>query len=200
MTAKRLLLACSLAALAKPAAAQIQSPSYKFLSAIEKEDGKTVTDMLDAPGSSIVNARNVTSGEGALHILVSHPGSDFFKYVLQQKGVDPNIRDAKGNTPMILAVQKGREDLVRLLLAYKANPNAGDSSGRTPMILAVGTGNLAIARVLLTNGGDPDQTDNLVGMSARAYAKRDSRNPALVQLLAQAPKKTQKAGVAGPRF
>ena len=190
----------SLAVIAVPAAAQQQSQGYKFLEAIEKEDGKTVTDMLDTPGSTIINTKQVTSGKGALHLLVGHAGAMFFQYLLEH-GADPNIRDNKGDTPMVLATMAGREDLVRLLVLHKANVNLGNSSGQTPVILAVGNRDLAITRYLLTSGADPDQTDNLAGMSARAYAKRDARNPALARLLAEAPKKAARgAAVAGPRL
>ena len=108
-------------------------------------------------------------------------------------------RDAKGNTPLALAVMAGRDDLVDLLLMFKANPNLANSSGQTPLILAVNTRNEGIARTLINKGADPDQTDNLAGLSARDYAVRDSRNPAMVALFKDAPKKVR-AQVSGPRL
>ncbi|MDE0878014.1 MAG: ankyrin repeat domain-containing protein [Sphingomonas bacterium] len=194
-----LLFATGIVAMTTPSTAQQTSQAYKFLGAVEKEDGQVVTDMLDTPGSNVVNAKQVTSGKGALHILITHPGSMFFQYLLQ-KGADPNLRDDKGATPLTLATMAGREDLVRLLLTYKANPNLGNAGGQTPLILAVTNRDIALSRLLLSNGADPDQTDNLAGMSARQYAKRDARNPALAQLLADAPKAARRAAVAGPRF
>lgn len=188
------------AVVAAPAAiAQQSSQGYKFLEAVEKEDGKTVTDMLDTPGSTLVNSRQVTSGNGALHILTSHPNSLFFQFLLQ-RGADANMRDGKGNTPLVLATMAGREDLAQLLLTYKANPNLGNAGGQTPLILAVTNRDVALTRLLLANGADPDQTDNLAGMSARDYAKRDGRNPVLTKMLADAPKGKKRAAVAGPRL
>lgn len=181
-----------------PAAAQQQSEGYKFLQAIEKEDGNVVTTMIETPGSTIINTKQVTGGKGALHLLVSHSNALFFQYLLQ-KGADPNIRDGSGNTPLILAAQAGREDLVQLLLTYKANINLGNSSGQTPLIVAVNNRNQAIARLLIDKGADPDQTDNLAGLSARDYANRDSRNPALTALFTDLPKKPRRQ-VAGPKF
>ena len=192
------LLAFALTTLAVPVAAQQQSESYKFLSAIEKEDGKVVTTMIETPGSTIINTKAVTTGKGALHILVGHSGSMYMQYLLQHKA-DPNIRDAKGNTPLMLAALAGREDLVDLLLTFKANPNLANTSGQSALVLAVNARNEGIARTLIAKGADPDQTDNMAGLSARDYALRDSRNPAMVALFKDAPKKVR-AQVAGPKF
>jgi ankyrin repeat protein len=203
MFRQRFLIALTLAPLALPAmvtpvAAQQQSEGYKFLQAVEKEDGKVVTTMIETPGSTIINTKQVTGGKGALHLLVSHSNSLFFQYLLQ-KGADPNIRDSAGNTPLILAAQASREDLVQLLLTYKANINLGNSSGQTPLIIAVNNRDAGVARLLIDKGADPDQTDNLAGLSARDYATRDSRNPAIAALFADLPKKAKRQ-VSGPKF
>jgi ankyrin repeat protein len=193
-----LLVALALAAVAVPATAQQQSESYKFLSAIEKEDGKVVTTMIETPGSTIINTKAVTTGKGALHTLVGHSGSLYMQYLLQHKA-DPNIRDTKGNTPLMLSALAGRDDLVDLLITYKANVNLANSSGQTALILAVNNRNEAIARTLLTMGADPDQRDNMAGLSARDYALRDSRSPTMIALFKDAPKKVR-AQVSGPKF
>ncbi len=198
MIRPHLLAALALTAVAVPATAQQQSESYKFLSAIEKEDGKVVTTMIETPGSTIINTKAVTTGKGALHILVGHSGSLYFQYLLQHKA-DPNIRDAKGNTPLMLAALAGRDDLVDLLITYKANLNLANSSGQTPLILAVNSRNEGIARTLLAKGADPDQRDNMAGLSARDYALRDSRSPTMIALFKDAPKKVR-AQVSGPKF
>lgn len=199
MPLPRFLLATVLAA-AVPAAAigQNQSLGYKFLDAVEKEDANKVIEMVETPGSTIINTKQVTTGRGALHVLTSHAGSKFFTYLLQHNA-DPNIRDGKNNTPMVLAATLGREDLVRLLLSFKANPNLANSSGQTPLIIAVNNRDVGTARTLLTGGADPDQTDNLAGMSARDYATKDNRYPALAALFADTPRKAKRA-VAGPRL
>jgi ankyrin repeat protein len=187
-----------LATLAGPAAAQQQSESYKFLSAVREAKGNDVTQMLDKPGSSIVNARDVSSGEGALHIVVKRGDGTYLRYLLQ-KGADPNLRDARGNTPLILAVQAGQVDLVPILIAAKANPNLGNQSGVTPLILATQARNLDMVRQLLAANADPDQADRMAGQSARDYAVNDPRNTAVAKLYAETPKRAR-AAVAGPKF
>ncbi len=198
MSPTRLFLAALLVTSAVPAVAQQQSQGYKFLSAVRDAKNSEVLDMLGRPGSSIVNARDVTTGEGALHIVIKRGDETYLRFLLQ-KGADANLRDGKGNTPLLLAVTMGQTGMISILTAAKANPNLANSAGETPLIRAVQRRDVGMIRVLLAEGADPDQTDIIAGMSARAYAKQDARNPVVTKLLADAPKKTQKA-VSGPKF
>lgn len=192
-------LALGLAVLAAaPAAAQQQSESYKFLQAVRESKGNDVLAILDRPGATIINARDVTSGEGALHIVVKRGDETYLRYLLQ-KGADPNLRDRAGNTPLLLAVSGGQAGLVPILVAGGANVNLGNGGGETPLIRAVQRRDLATARALVAAGADPDQTDNVAGQSARDYARADTRTPAMTKLLDEAPKRTR-AAVAGPKF
>lgn len=193
-----LTLAAPLSAWAVPAAAQQQSQSYKFLEAVRKGDGNTVTQMLDQPGQTIINTRDVTKGEGALHIVVKRGDSTYLQYLLA-KGADPNLRDGNGDTPMLLAVQAAQPALVELLIRGKANVNLANGRGETPLIHAVQRRELGMVRVLLAAGADADQTDNVAGMSARDYAKADTRSPAIAKLIQDTPQKKRRA-VAGPRL
>ncbi|TCP35745.1 ankyrin repeat domain-containing protein [Sphingomonas sp. BK235] len=200
---RRLLPAAALmlslgTALVSPAAAQQQSQSYKFLESVRKGDGNAVIATLDQPGQTIINTRDVTTGEGALHIVVKRGDSTYLRYLLA-KGADPNLRDRDGETPMMLAVQGGQPELVQILANAKANANLADSSGETPLIRAVQRRDMALVRAVLAAGGNPDQPDNLAGMSARDYAKRDTRSTAIAKVLDETPAKTQRA-VAGPRM
>lgn len=196
MSPRAFLLAAAL--IAAPAGAQQQSESYKFLQAVKDGKGNDVIAIVDRPGSSVINARDVTSGEGALHIVVKRGDEAYLRYLLQ-KGADPNLRDRSGATPLLLAVAGGHAGLVPVLVAGRANVNLGNEAGETPLIRAVQRRDVAMARALLQAGANPDQTDNLAGMSARDYARRDARNPALAKLLEDAPKRTGRS-VAGPKL
>ena len=201
MPALRLRLAACLIALPAllpaPAAAQQYSESYKFLNAVRDQDGNAVLEMVGRAGSSIVNTKDKSTGEGALHILVRKDKPQFLDYLLQQKA-DPDIRDRDNNTPLILAATLGKTDLVPLLLKYGANPNAANSLGETPLIIAVQHRDLDTVRQLVDKRANPDKTDN-VGLSARAYAARDGRSPEIVKLLAGIARQPTRA-VAGPKF
>ncbi|KTT97183.1 ankyrin [Sphingomonas yabuuchiae] len=199
MSLRPLLAAMLLGALAMPAGAQMmQSESYKFLQAVREAKGNDVTNMLDRPGASIINTRDVTSGEGALHIVIKRGDETYLRFLLQ-KGADPNLRDGRGNTPLLLAVAGGQPDMIRVLTAAKANPNIGNASGETPLIRAVQRHDIGMVRELLNAGADPDMADSVAGLSAREYASQDARNTAIAKLFADTPKKTR-AAVAGPKF
>jgi ankyrin repeat protein len=186
------------ALLAAPAAAQQQSESYKFLEAVRQGKGNDVIAIIERPGSTIINTRAIGTGEGAIHIVVKRGDEVYTRYLLQ-KGADANLRDGRGNTPMILAVLGGHAGLIPLLIAGKANVNLANGGGETPLILAVQRRDTEMARALLDAGADADQTDNVAGLSARDYARRDARNPALVKLLEDAPKRTR-GRAAGPKL
>jgi ankyrin repeat protein len=184
--------------IAAPVGAQQQSESYKFLQAVKEAKGNDVLAILDRPGSNIINTRDSGNGEGALHIVVRRGDERYTRYLLQ-KGADANLRDGRGNTPLLLAVDGGHAGLIPVLIAGRARVDLGNGGGETPLIRAVQRRDVAMARLLLAAGADPDQTDNVAGMSARDYARRDARNPALAKLLEDAPKRKARA-VSGPKL
>jgi ankyrin repeat protein len=201
MVAKSLPLALAAALLSTLpgiASAQQQSDGYKFLDAVKNEKGTDVEQLLNKPGTTVINTRSTSNGETALHIVVQN-GSETYLAFLLQKGADANLRDGKGNTPLLLAVTLGQTGMIPILTAAGANPNLANSAGETPLIRAVQRRDVGMIRVLLNENADPDQADIIAGMSARAYAKQDGRNPIVSKLLEDAPKKVRKA-VSGPKF
>ncbi|UIJ45709.1 ankyrin repeat domain-containing protein [Sphingomonas cannabina] len=192
----RFVLAAAL--LAAPAAlpAQRMSDSYEFLKAVREADGNKVTQILDKPGSRIINTRD-DSGDAALHIVTKRGDVTYLRFLIA-RGANINIQDGRGNTPLMLAVSASCFDCVDVLTQQKANVNLANASGETPLIRAVQLRNLEMARRLLDAGGNPDQRDVVAGLSARDYATRDTRSPALTKLLADAPKAGSSRRVAGP--
>ncbi len=198
MSPIRVLLAAAL--LLPPAAAQAQqmSPGYLFLKAVRDEDGNKVNDILGQPGQTIINTRDRTSGEGALHIVAKNGNLRYLRFLLA-KGANPNMQDNRGNTPALYAVETGSVEAIEALAERKANLNLGNSSGETPLIRAVQLRNVDMVRALVAAGANPDQADVIAGLSARDYARRDTRTPVLLKLLDAAPDKP-KAAVSGPRL
>jgi ankyrin repeat protein len=187
----------SAVALATPATAQLgMSDGHKFLQAVKDAKGQDVTDMLNKPGSTIIDTHDTGSGETALHIVVKRSDNTWLRFLLQH-GADPNARDNSGTTPLMLAVSQNCLACVETLIDAKANVDLPNNRGETPLIRAVQIHNIAMVRDLLKADADPDETDHIAGLSARDYATRDTRSPAIAKLLADAPK-AHKAAVEGP--
>jgi ankyrin repeat protein len=182
-----------------PAHAQF-SQGYKFLEAVKKKDGAKVEEALNEPGSTIVNARDVTSGETALHIVTARRDLTWMAYLIQ-KGANVNARDGKGVTPLQLATSLGFLEGVELLVSRNADLDESNDAGETPLISAVHRRDIAMMRVLLKGGADPDRADNS-GRTARDYARLAGRSsPLLAEIENNAKPKDKKAGsqaVYGP--
>jgi ankyrin repeat protein len=155
--------------LATPAAAQFYSEGYEFLEAVKDREGTEATEMLNTPGSTVINSRDITSGETGLHIVVARRDIVWTRWLLQE-GANPNIADNRGRTPLIAATEIGFIEGVEALLRRGAQVDVASSTGETPLISAVLTRNVELMEVLLAGGADPDRTDN-TGRSARDYAQ-----------------------------
>jgi uncharacterized protein len=186
-------------ALAAPAIAQYGSPQYQFLQAVKDGKAEDVQSAVEKPGSRMVDTRDLDSGEGALHIVVRRGDLTYLRYFLQH-GADPNLRDNKGTTPLLLAVTLGQTDAIPLLLTAHANVNLANDSGETPLIRAVERRDLATVRDLLAAGANPDLRDHLAGLSAREYAARDTRAPGLIKVINEKPEKPINVDIAGPKL
>jgi len=188
-------------ALLSPVAAQAQfSDNYNFLKAVKDADGQKVTDLIQKPGSTVINSRDVTSGDTALHLVVARRDNTWLTFLLA-KGANPNLTDNNGNTPLMDAVQARFEEGVRSLLSFNAQVDKTNGSGETPLIRAVQLRDVELVRLLVAQGANPDKRDTIAGMSARDYAARDSRTPGLTEALSAAKTTAAPKGpVQGPVF
>jgi ankyrin repeat protein len=185
---------------AMPAQAQF-SASFKFLDAVRKADGATAEEALNKPGSTIINTRDSTTGETALHIVVKRRDKTWLAYLLQH-GADPNVRDRAGVAPIQIAVGLGFAEGVELLLQYRADVSQANDAGETPLITATHRRDLQMVRLLLGGGADPSRPDNS-GRTAMDYAKQDGQDQILATLTAAAKSKPQRDPTKptyGPNF
>jgi uncharacterized protein len=185
-------------ALSAPAVAQF-SLGYKFLEAVRKKEGNTVTDMLADPATTVINTRDVSSGDTALHIVTARRDLTWMSFLIG-KGANVNLRNVRGETPLELATRGGFHEGVELLLGQGALVNEPNTTGETPLIAAVHARDTGMMRMLLKAGADPDRTDSS-GRSARDYALAEGRNsPLLGEIEAHAKKgsKAQAGASYGP--
>lgn len=192
---KKLLVTLLAPALLWPTVASAQfSDGYNFLKAVRDRDGAKATEMLNKPGTVIVDTKDVSTGESGLHIVTKRRDTTWLSFLLA-KGAKPDIKDSEGNTPLIIATQMGYAEGADLLLKRRAAVDATNSRGETSLIVATQQRDVAMVRILLTAGANPRKTDRAAGMSAIDYATRDSRAAVILKLLQEA--KPAKAA-AGP--
>jgi uncharacterized protein len=166
---------------AQPAMAQF-SDSYNFLKAVKDRDGAEAEKFLNEPGTVIINTKDDSSGETALHIVTARRDTTWLAFLLQ-KGANPNLADRKGVTPLMVATQLGFAEGAATLLKYKANVDGSNRSGETALIRAVQLRNPEMVRLLLKAGANPDKRDSVAGLSAREYAAQDGRSSAILGII-----------------
>lgn len=164
-------LGLSLAALAAPLAAQsgMFSDSYNFLEAVRDRDGAKVTETIETPGSTLINTRDLATGDTALHIVAERRDTVWVRF-LTQKGANPNVANKNGLTPIMISANLGNTEAVETLIKAGARFDEGNRLGETPLITATHQRNIDMVRLLLGKGADPDRNDNS-GRSAREYAE-----------------------------
>lgn len=205
MAISRAILATVVPALAagllfsSPARADF-SDGYKFLESVKKKEGEKVEQaIMDSP--QIVNARDVTSGESALHIVTQRRDLTWLSYLVSH-GAKVNQADDHGLTPLQLSVNLGWREGAEFLVGNGAQADVANDAGETPLISAVHRHDLQLMKVLLQAGADPDRSDNS-GRSARDYAKLEGEGNNLVSTIdtfaKKGPSKSSKP-VYGPVF
>lgn len=194
-------MALSLAVSAIPASAQYQSDGYKFLEAVKDREGEEVTAALKEPGSVVVNTRDITTGETALHIVARRRDPLWIRF-LTANGANPNIRDKNGETPLQIATYVGPVESVEALIKAGAEIDAPNAAGETPLIAAVHRRDIPMVRLLLAKGANPDRNDNS-GRSARDYVDLQTGNSLLLAEFTKADEEREKSGTPqsyGPKF
>lgn len=193
----RLFVAAALAVVTVPALAQLGfSESFSFLKAVRERDGAKVDEITSNPSSTAINARENSTGEGALHILVRGRDLTWLRFMLG-RGARPDLQSNDGTTPLMLAAQIGWREGAEALLGRGANVNLANNRGETALIYAVQRNDLPMVRFLMAQRADPDQTDSVAGYSAIDYAMQDRRRAAVLQALRN-PATSQPVQQMGP--
>ena len=129
---------------------------------------KCAIRLLRFPGD--VNARN-KQGDTVLHFMARHiykhtvglelmilrgqtpPFIDTI-IALFDAGANPNIRNSKGETPLMIATKLDSDEMVLQFLIRGADPNIPDLMGVTPLMVAVEHLNYDIAKDLVEHGAN----------------------------------------------
>lgn len=188
-----LVIAAALAS--APVTAQVGgSDGEAFVEALAKGDASKALDLVQKPGSIVVNYRG-GDGNAGLHIAMHNRSSNWVGFLLS-KDADPDIGDKNGDTPLIIASRIGFTEGAARMIMGRAQIDKTNKLGETALIVAVQARQPAIVKMLLENGANPDLADHASGYSAREYAKRDNRSKEILTLIETV--KSRKANTFGP--
>ena len=107
---------------------------------------------------------NVADQQGPPLCIAAYLGYEgIVSELLSKPGIDVNLAQQGGATPLFMATQQGCVEVVRLLLGARGvNVNLATSEGATPLYIAARYGLLEVAKLLL---GKPEINVNLVTLT-----------------------------------
>lgn len=175
-------------------AQQLGSDAEAFLTAIREQDGPKADSIVTRQGPSVLNYRGY-DGDTPLTVAMAQR-SGTYVYFLLRKGANPDLADKRGDTPLIIAARGGFNEGIDRMIVARARIDAANRQGETALIVAVQARQSQAVRRLLEAGANPDKTDIAAGLSARDYAKRDTRNRELLRMIETI--KPAKKTISGP--
>lgn len=173
------------------------SDSYNFLKAVRDRDGAKATEIISKPGNVIIDTRDQSSGETALHIVTRERDAVWMRFLLA-RDARADVRDRQGNTPLMIAAQLGFIEGAQLLVGRRASIDLANNAGETPLIRAVQNRDAPMVQLLLLNGANPNKADTGAGLTARDYAVRDRRSAAILKIIDSTKPVTAAPKTAGP--
>ncbi|TAL72007.1 MAG: ankyrin repeat domain-containing protein, partial [Burkholderiaceae bacterium] len=176
--------------------------SYEdFFSAIRENDAGAVKALMERGFDP--NTRG-PKGQVGLMMALDEPALQAVQVLLDAPGIDVNVLDAHGESPLMMASLKGQFDIakelidkgadvnktgwtplhyaatgghakiVSLLLDHYAYIDAASPNGTTPLMMAAYYGNAETVKLLLDEGADP-LLKNQQGLTAIDFAQRAHR-------------------------
>ncbi|XP_033330722.2 uncharacterized protein LOC117222847 isoform X1 [Megalopta genalis] len=114
-----------------------------------------------------------SSGRTAISYMTGNGASAMLELALTFEGVDPNIPDNEGNTPLHFAAQAGQTECLNILLQRcpDIEVDARNASGFTPLMKAALQGRTKCAKILLFAGANPTLRDHGRGLRAEQWAR-----------------------------
>lgn len=102
-------------------------------------------------------------------LTVASTGNAAFLEELLKAGLDPDIGDSKGKTPLHIAASNGHEECVKVLLKHTCNIHIRDMNGNTALWDAIASKHYSIFRILfqLAALSDPNTAGDLLCTAAK---------------------------------
>lgn len=102
--------------------------------------------------------------------------------ILLQHGINPDIKDNEGYTPLSECIDLNLYQMTAFLLKHGASPNAADADGRSPLHAAAVLCRAETAALLLVHGADINVRDNTGGTPLHAAVAACKTAPATLLL------------------
>jgi hypothetical protein len=210
----RLSAAIAIAALSAGTAFAVTYDSVDFFRAVNVDNADAVSRMLAA---GLDPNQLDTHGQPALTLALQGESLKVARVLMDAKGIQIDLRNHAGETPLMMAALKAEVDaatalvahgaavqkdgwsplhyaatggsaaIVKLLLSKGAKLEARSPNGSTPLMLAARYGNEEAVDALLAAGGDRTLKNDL-GMDASAFAASAGREKLAARLKPAAPK------------
>jgi len=127
-------------------------------------------ELLLFKGEARVNTAN-DYGATALYVAAANADTDLIERLLRAGG-DPDAGLLSGETPLMIAADRGRLAAVRLLLEHGADPNAQEASGgQTALMWAAAEQHPDVVHLLIEHKADVNAQSNS-GFTALMFATR----------------------------
>jgi ankyrin repeat protein len=140
---------------------------------------KKITNLDKIQNNNLSNESNV-----ALFMFASEKGNvKVIKKVVEEGGIDVNVKDLNGISSLMIACQNGHEEAVHYLCECGVDIEAKSNNHWNAMMFACDNGHLAIAQYLFERGASLNEK-NLDGWNALMLAS-DSGHLDIVQFLVQ---------------
>ncbi|UKZ53087.1 hypothetical protein TrVGV298_006875 [Trichoderma virens] len=108
-------------------------------------------------------------GRTPLSLSAEAGSKEAVQALLKRDGVDANLKDEDGRTPLSYAAEKSHWTVVQILVRNNADVDLKDNIGRTPLSYAAANEGPKIIRYLLQQNADINLKDN-VGRTPLSYA------------------------------
>lgn len=103
---------------------------------------------------------------------------------LLEAGIDPNLKDPEGRTPLMYASFNGHAEVIKGLVKKGADINLQDNYGRSALMMASSGPYPVAVKLLLDNGADPNLIDKEEHFTALMYAAAEGQLDVVKLLLA----------------
>ncbi len=123
---------------------------------------------------TLISTRGVAMADTkALELIeAAHGGDTTTLQSLLAQGVDPDVRNERGETALLVATHANRIEAARMLIKAGADVNAKDRIEDSPYLYAGARGHLEILRMTLAHGADLKSTNRYGGTALIPASER----------------------------